>query len=115
MTGIGVPQYLCLEMTQSRSLYCVFSLPPTNSVIARFDFSESVLSNFPEFMSLPPPVYAVSDPVYCCQKYLKTSAVTYCATRSFSTHAGTCWERSASATSFWRLPESSNTRQRNLA
>src|SRR3989344_1265933 len=52
--GIGSPQYLCLENTQSRSLYCVLILPNFFAITGKA-LSESWPLNSPELMSWPSP------------------------------------------------------------
>src|SRR3989344_7763206 len=48
MIGIGSPQYLWRENTQSRSLYCVFFVQFTDVVISHFAFSDSMPLKSPE-------------------------------------------------------------------
>src|SRR4030042_4220422 len=60
--GIGVPQYLCLDMSQSRSLYWTVFLPQPffcrYLVMSSLTFVLVVPENFPEWTRTPESVYA---------------------------------------------------------
>ena len=60
---MGQPQYLCLEIPQSRILKLIFDLPnpfSTNaSIILVLAMDDSRLSNSSEFIKMPSPEYTL--------------------------------------------------------
>ena len=66
--GIGVPQYLCLEISQSFSLYCTVLFP--RSCFSIYSEILSIASRLlrplkdSEWMSFPSKIYACSSPRY---------------------------------------------------